>query len=465
MLPGQAFHDAGEFQTIIHTVQIGHPTGFPTYIIFGKIFDMILPFVAPAWKANFLSLLYTMATLVLIFLILINLTKNKLASILATLSVAFILPIFNYAGLADSHTLDRLFLFSLFYILLKISEKWNLKLWIFFALVFGLGLGNHLFIVCSIPGFVIWIILLFYQKKIPINWKPFVYGFLALILGLSVYSLLLIKGFEGNKINSLYPLNTYSGFISHVMGSDFKDLMFTGGPSKIMSQILAGFALISQNLTVLSTIIGFVGLIYAFIKRFIPTTILFISFCAFLVFSTNYPTSDPSRYYANFYEIYIVWVAFGLTGIFLGISKISSKYKYLKNIFIIVVTGIFVIFVPLNLLLKNFEKVDKSKDRNAENYATEVFNSVPPNSVIFCWWNYYTPLWYQQKILGKRPDVDLLNKYNFVTLAEQYYGTRPIFVVDQVDGIEKYYDLVRFGPIFKLSPKIPINKINLEEIK
>ncbi|MCX6809346.1 MAG: DUF2723 domain-containing protein [Candidatus Berkelbacteria bacterium] len=463
MLPGQAFHDAGEFQTIIHTVQIGHPTGFPTYIIFGKIFDIILPFVAPAWKANFLSLLYTLATLVFILLISINLTKNKLASILATLSAAFILPVFNYAGLADSHTLDRLFFFALFYIMLKISEKWGLWLWIIFALVFGLGLGNHLFLVYSIPGFLIWIVYLFFKKGIPLNWHPFVCGFLALILGLSVYILIPLKGFDGNKINAMYALNTYSGFMHHVMGSDFKNLMFAGGSSKIISQILAGFALFPKNLTVVSTIIGFAGLIYGLTKKFVPTTILLISFCAFLTFSTNYPTSDPSRYFANFYEIYVIWVAFGLTIIFFGISKVFIKDKYLKNLSIVVVAGLFVIFVPFSLLLRNFEKVDKSKDRRAENYATEIFDSVPPHSVIICWWNYYTPLWYQQSILGKRPDVDILNNGDFVTLAKEYYGTRPVFVVDQINGIEQYFNLDIFGPIYKLSPKTPHYQTNLEE--
>jgi len=44
MLPGLGFWDTGEFQTVIYTFDVAHPTGYPTYLILGKIFTILFPF-------------------------------------------------------------------------------------------------------------------------------------------------------------------------------------------------------------------------------------------------------------------------------------------------------------------------------------------------------------------------------------------------------------------------------------
>ena len=51
LLPGMAFDDWGEMQTVPHVLGIAHPTGYPTYILTAWLFEL-LPFGSIAFRAN-----------------------------------------------------------------------------------------------------------------------------------------------------------------------------------------------------------------------------------------------------------------------------------------------------------------------------------------------------------------------------------------------------------------------------
>ena len=54
LMPGAAFDDWGEMQTVPHVLGVSHPTGYPTYILAAWAFEL-LPLGSVAWRANLLS--------------------------------------------------------------------------------------------------------------------------------------------------------------------------------------------------------------------------------------------------------------------------------------------------------------------------------------------------------------------------------------------------------------------------
>ena len=53
LLPGVAFWDTGEFQTVGPLLGTAHPTGFPTYVLLGWLASVVLqPFGEPAFRMN-----------------------------------------------------------------------------------------------------------------------------------------------------------------------------------------------------------------------------------------------------------------------------------------------------------------------------------------------------------------------------------------------------------------------------
>ena len=58
LLPGVAFWDTGELQTVGPLLGTAHPTGFPTYVLLGWLASVVLqPFGDPAFRMNLLSAL------------------------------------------------------------------------------------------------------------------------------------------------------------------------------------------------------------------------------------------------------------------------------------------------------------------------------------------------------------------------------------------------------------------------
>ena len=54
LMPGMAFDDWGEMQSVPHVLGVAHPTGYPTYLLTAWLFEL-LPIGSVAWRANLLS--------------------------------------------------------------------------------------------------------------------------------------------------------------------------------------------------------------------------------------------------------------------------------------------------------------------------------------------------------------------------------------------------------------------------
>ncbi|PIV53793.1 MAG: hypothetical protein COS17_01985, partial [Elusimicrobia bacterium CG02_land_8_20_14_3_00_37_13] len=46
------YRDAGEMATVIHTLSVAHPPGYPLYTLIGKIFVLLIPFGNVAYRLN-----------------------------------------------------------------------------------------------------------------------------------------------------------------------------------------------------------------------------------------------------------------------------------------------------------------------------------------------------------------------------------------------------------------------------
>src|SRR5512140_2845136 len=68
LLPGIAFGDWGEMQTVPHVLGVAHPTGYPTYILIAWLAELV-PIGSVAFRANLLSAIFVSGTLATVALI------------------------------------------------------------------------------------------------------------------------------------------------------------------------------------------------------------------------------------------------------------------------------------------------------------------------------------------------------------------------------------------------------------
>lgn len=451
MLPSQAFHDAGELQTVVPTSSVAHPTGFPTYIIISKLLTYSLPFGEAAWKVNFFSILYSIATLFFVYLFLVKLTKEYFFSLIGVITLAFVAPFWNYAGMADTHTLGRLFLAIEIYIFLLFKQTKNQKLLYFFSFLLGFGLGNHLLLLYSIPGFALGFLFI----KNYIKTKNIFISLVLFFLGLSVYLWIPLRATLGAIPTVNYPLNNWDNFLRHISGSDFQGLMYQGGIFVVLQKMLKGLIILRDLVTLPGVIVGIIGLFFGLRKFLSETMILIVIFAGYLLISTNYPTSDPTRYYLWYITIYSIFISLGAIFL-LELLKDKRSFKNLTTLILFLLLMI----LPLHLINNNYLSVDKSKDIEAKKYSQEIFYKADNNAVILSWWNYSTPLWYRQLVLKERLDITLINAnpWEWKGYADKYIGKRPIYIIEYEENINRDYELEYINPIFKVKEKQGINQ-------
>lgn len=79
--------DSGEFQYMAYILGVPHSSGYPLYILLGKLFTL-LPFGDPAWRVNLLSVVCAALTVPLVYAVARRLIGNRVPAALAALVIA-----------------------------------------------------------------------------------------------------------------------------------------------------------------------------------------------------------------------------------------------------------------------------------------------------------------------------------------------------------------------------------------
>ena len=116
------FDDSLEFQVVLPTLGIAHPSGYPLYTLLGKLFTLLLPFRDPAGRVNLLSALCAGAALAVLYLLAQKVAGNRAAAATATTLFALSPAWWSQATIAEVYALHGLFVILFLYLLLRWEE-------------------------------------------------------------------------------------------------------------------------------------------------------------------------------------------------------------------------------------------------------------------------------------------------------------------------------------------------------
>jgi hypothetical protein len=106
------FDDSLEFPLVIHRLGIAHPTGYPLYILLGKLFTIGAGSNA-AWRVNLLSAVAGALTVALVFAVIRQVAHRRWAALLGAAALA-VSPVFWSASVvAEVYTLNSAFVAAL----------------------------------------------------------------------------------------------------------------------------------------------------------------------------------------------------------------------------------------------------------------------------------------------------------------------------------------------------------------
>ncbi|MBN1397013.1 MAG: DUF2723 domain-containing protein [Bacteroidetes bacterium] len=418
------FTDSGELATVICTLGIAHPTGYPLFTLLGKLW-MLVPFpFEEILRLNILSAFLTAVAVGIFyktafaFAVSINLFPRKNSKSKELNSYTILSPAIAALVLAFSSTFwsqsTSIEVFPLHLVLillsvqlfingleeqLKLPNPFSRKL-ILFAYVLGLGFSNHMTAVLLLPGFIYLFFTAFgFNKE---SFKRILLLVPVFLLGLSIYLYLPIRSSVKPLLDWGHPASIES-FFWHVTGKQFRVWMFSSLDvvKKQLSFFINNFTT-EFNITALAFVL--IGIIVLFKRSRRIALFLLILFFTTILYAANYDIFDINTYFLLSY-IAAGWMA--VYGIGFVLDWAGSRQIGFKTAAIAIIA-----ILPVGQVLFNWNRVDQTKNFLPQRFTVNAFSNLEPNAVVLAsQWDYFiSPSLYYQFVRKERPDIIIIDK-------------------------------------------------------
>jgi len=429
--------DGGELTTVLWTLGIAHPTGYPLFTLLGFAFVHIPIFSEVALRANFFAVactataggtfyfVFSKALCVLCTLDATTLGKNKkqkqsrygnstplqatglntrLAAILGTLMLIFSRTFWEQSTSIEVYPLQLLLFATILILWLNLYENPSRSRSLFSGLVLGLGFTNHMTTILIMPGLIFLFISSYRRKSFDLKYIYWIIvgGALAGLL----YLYLPIRASQNPLLDWGNPDNLRR-FIRHVSGKQFRTWMFSSS-DVFQKQLGVFFSSLYREfrITIILVIIGIASSLLStntfgsYRKYFWFCLILLVSD---LLYAANYDIHDIASY---FLLAYIALSFFSAIGFRWLIETISHRTRM-----VIPAAAIFLAF-PVISAFANYDEVDASKDYSVEHYTKDILSALPPNSIVlsYQWDNFVSASLYYQNVDKIRKDIIVIDK-------------------------------------------------------
>lgn len=399
--------DSGELVAAAATLGIPHPTGYPLWCLLGYAFTKIIPIGDAAFRVNLMSAVFGSATVFLVILIVIRLTRSHLAGLGGGLSLAFSREFWEQSVIAEVYTLNAFFFAWCILIILAWRESRRDRLLRWFALVYGLSLTNHSTMAMVGPVFGLYVLAI--EPRI---WRRF--GLLASMaglaaLGFSVNLYLPIRSAANPPMDWGNP-ETLQGFWDVITRKQYQFMFYQFPHSfgRFALQVRAFFEGYVREFTPAIAWLPLVGLASLW-QRWRSAAVLLFGLFAVVVLGfmllLNYALT-----YESLWIVSTHWIpAYVVSGILIGVAihalgKASRHQQWIQ-------AAVAAVCMVLPLM-EHYEHNDRSNARMALDYAVNVLKTMEPDAVYIPTADHAIfPVVYLQVVKGMRPDVFIGNKY------------------------------------------------------
>lgn len=394
LAPTVATNDAGRFQVAAPVLGTGHPTGYPTFILLGKLFTY-LPAGDLAYRMNLMAAFFGALAAALFFLVAVEIGGRVLPALGGALIFAFSTTFWSQAAFAEVYTMHATFILGVAYLLLRWRRAGSAGYVLAAALLYGVSLGNNAGMVLLAPAFAVLILAGRFKKLSP--------GLLALAavefaLGLSVYIYIPIRGFAGAWHNYGDPVRNWADVWALISGSRFQGLM-GGSPAQLLEgtgRFIYDLALQAQPPLglVLGPLLlagGVYGMLEVFRRDRAVGVSLVLGLAATLLYAISYRIDDIAVYYIPVY----LFLGLSLSA---AVTRLAERRGRLLLLAPVVVAGL--------LLVANHSAMDRSEYYAERERSEAILGRLPEDAVLYGKVP-MIPITYLKEVEGVREDVTL----------------------------------------------------------
>lgn len=506
LAPTVGEHDTFEFQVLSYELGIAHPTGYPLYILLGKLFTF-LPLGNVAYRVNLSSALFAATTVTVLYGIIYHVTRQRPASALAALTFAFSYSFWSQAVVAEVYALNTLFVALICYLLVRCfhqtsfviqdsrsktrqktslmqhlassipNEQWGLLYAASFT--YGLSLTHHRTMLLLAPAIIAYVLLnrpglLFHLRHIIL----LLIAFTAPLVGVYLYIPLRWWRIHGQ-------IMTHSEFTNLVLGTRFAAALRWDAWFQQLDRLLIYLRILLEQYPAPALGLALLGFIWLFWPKkprgrypsWKEGVFLLMAFIAYVLFGLSYYVPDVSLFLIPSHLIIAIGLGAGIASSCQLLQEASARFhrlaqpvrRSLNRSVILTVFGM----LPLSLVWINMPRVDRSHEYALYDWGRYVLQQeLPPGAVILADSEKIAPLYYLQRVERMRPDTETGvfpdEESNRTELQRRLSEGRPVFLARFLPGLEGTYHLRSLGPLVEVSPymltRLPSNSCLLDSI-
>ncbi len=459
LMPGIAFDDWGEMQTVPHVLGVAHPTGYPTYILLAWLAQLV-PIGEIAFRANLLSAVCVATALATVTLITVRLGARPLVAGAGALALGAAGTVWAAATVAEVNPLHFLLIALILHRALTWEARRSAADLALGGLLVGLALGNHLltlFIAPFVAVFVLWV------GRHELLARPWILlsALATGVLGLTAYLYIPLAAAQSPPLPYNHP-TTFDDVFWLVSGTQFRgqfEFLSLAGPGEFVAALPALGELLVARATPILPLLGLAGLVILVRRR--PA---FGLLCVAILVMGAYLWANYLRL-EHYLLVPWLMIAIGLAVALQWMEAALARRPFaalrgrLPRPMPAVDAGVAVAAVGLAfavaLVTLNWSVSDRSGDRSGQDFVDAVFEALPPDAAILSYWGASTPLWHGRWVQGGRPDVLIVDDTNIVyegwgsveNRIASLICERPVFVLRPTDG-----DLEVTREAFQLEP-------------
>jgi hypothetical protein len=474
--------DAALFQFTPHVLGVTYPTGYPLYILLGKLWLTLLPVGEIAWRMNLLSAVCAALALPLIYGAARRFFSTtspsargkegdrlaaRLAALTATLTFATLPTFWRWATEAKIYTLNILLFAAVLYILAQAIR--SQKRHSLFAFLLGMQIAVHSTTVLLIPGLalLIWLNL---RSFISLK-KMLMYAGLLAIPGL-LYFYVPLRGewllahygrteaISRGLLADFYH-SGWSGWVRYFTAADFTGGVVTNW-GRVPQQFVAVYLpILIENLRPLGVVLGLTGGLALAVTRprlFWP---LFLLYAAPIPFVLTYGQGEQTAFLMPSFLIFSMLVGYN----FVILTRLGSLLMARRPSFFAAGTHLFPVMLFIVLLTGlilpqtqyNLNRLQNKWDRRIyDEWADALAHPLPQGAAMLAHWGDLTSFWYMQHAEDRRPDLRGLYPPTETVVTDYLQTGGDLFIAGPLQGwaagIEARYQLLPWGRLVRIAP-------------
>lgn len=387
--------DSGELVTAVHLLGIPHPSGYPLYVLLGKLWTLLVPAGSIAFRMSLFSSACASAACALLFLVARRMKAGRPAALFGALILAFAPSFWSQANIQRVYALNALF------VILATGLAWlwhetGRDRWLITAfLACGVGATNHLFM--GVLGVCLGLFVLVTRPSLLRRPRVALLSGLAFLAGLVPYLYLPIRSRMNPRLDWGNP-ETLEGFLDVVFRQDFWNRAWYEGPADLLVAGLDYLASFGPELAWLGAAAALAALVAGWKGRglflALPLMIMGANAASMALHGSRVDLFFWHRYYIPSYVMAALLAGLGADRVARMLPRRAAPALLL---------------IPLAALLVGWRDHDRSRYAVSESFSRTVLSSLPPGAhLIATDDNILFTSMYLHLVEGVRPDVNLI---------------------------------------------------------